>query len=127
MKSYQQFALNHYLTHYPINTDFETILSLIQDADVSITVWAPFEHYPPNEIEDFISHMAHDLEEKFIALSNVACVIDRATVKEMLHDDIQREPTDTELDKVCEFIENDFIYQLAEKVNDGVIYCNVAP
>lgn len=126
MKSYQQFALNHYLSDYPIETDFKTILSLIEDEHESITIWQPFEDHPRDDLIDFISHLAHELEEKFISLVDVACVIDRATIKEMLHEDIEREPTDTEVDRVSEFIDNDFSYQLAEKVFDAITYCNIS-
>lgn len=126
MNQFQSFALQHYLSDYP-DASFDDILEMVENESDRVTVWEPFEHYPTDEVTDFISHMASDLQAKFMPLDDIACVIDRGCIKEMMTDDLEREPLEDELEKVCKFVETDFIYQVSEKVGDAITYSNIEP
>jgi hypothetical protein len=125
MKKSQYFALDHYLSSYPDNTDFDSILEMIEQENEAVEIWQPFEYTPREQVTEYICHMAQELEEKFYPIVDAACIIDVGAIKEMLAGNLDREPNQNELDKVCEFVENDFIYQVSEKVSDAVTYCNI--
>lgn len=125
MKKSQRFALDHYLSSYPHDVEFQEILELIEKESGEIVVWEPFENEQPTHLIDYISHMANEIESKFMPIVDAACIIEVAAIKEMLVNQLEREPNQNELDKVCEFIENDFIYQVSEKVSDAMTYCNI--
>lgn len=125
MKKSQKFALDHYLSYYPDNIDFDSVLEMIESENELVAVWEPFQYTPVNEVTEHICHMAQEIETKFYPITEAACIIEVGAIKEMMQDHLQREPNQNELDKVCEFIENDFIYQVSEKVSDAMTYCNI--
>jgi hypothetical protein len=54
----ESFALNEYLSHYPDEWDYDTIINAIADGDYydDIDVWQPFENDEPDEIVNNIDN-----------------------------------------------------------------------
>lgn len=125
MKKSQKFALDHYLSSYPEGVDFETILEMIANQDERVVIWSPFENDCTNEINDYISHMANEIETKFYPITESALNIDRDTVKEILDEDLNRECTSNELDKMCEWLESHVTGSICEIISDGIDYSDI--
>lgn len=66
MKKCERFALDHYLTSYPENEDFYSVLYLVRMESDLITVWEPFANEPCDNVADFIAHMASYIDSHFI-------------------------------------------------------------
>lgn len=65
MNKFEQFAIDFYLSDYPENTDFLTILGLIQNRHDSIIIWHPFENENTLELCDLIVDFKCSLENTF--------------------------------------------------------------
>ena len=65
MNKFEQFAVDYYLSYYPDNIDFISILGLIQNGDNSIIIWHPFENENKLELCDLICDFKSSLENTF--------------------------------------------------------------
>ena len=65
MTKFEQFALEFYLSIFPDNLDFISILGLIQNNDDSIIVWHYFEYENKLELCDLICELKSSLENTF--------------------------------------------------------------
>jgi len=65
MNKFEQFAVDFYLSDYPQNADFLTILGLIQNDDESILIWHYFENENKLELCDLIVDFKCSLENTF--------------------------------------------------------------
>lgn len=65
MTKCEQFAIDFYLSEYPDNKDFLTILGLIQNGDNSVIIWYPFENESKLELCDLIVDFKYSLENTF--------------------------------------------------------------
>jgi len=54
MKISERFAINEWLSDYPEDADFETIIDLIRTDDDSVMAWELVEHYPPSDLIELI-------------------------------------------------------------------------
>ncbi len=72
MKISEKFALNEWLSDYPENLDFDDVLDLLRDEDLSVTAWQWFENMPTYElienIENTRSHFEAVTADAFKAL-----------------------------------------------------------
>jgi len=69
MKTSEKFALNEWLSDYPLNATFDDVLYLLlDDDDESVTPWEVVQCYPRHSIVEFISntqsHFAAVTDEK---------------------------------------------------------------
>jgi hypothetical protein len=75
MKTSEKFALNEWLSDYPENLDFDGVLDLLRDEDLSVTVWQWFENMPAYELIENIdntrSHFEAVTAEAFAALEAI--------------------------------------------------------
>jgi hypothetical protein len=65
MNKYQRFALNHFLSNYPQELDFDGVLDLIEAEDDAVLVWQPFENMKPEELVEEIDSMVTSLKATF--------------------------------------------------------------
>lgn len=56
MKISEKFALNEWLSDYPENLDFDAVLDLLRDEDLSVIVWQWFENMPAYELIENIEN-----------------------------------------------------------------------
>lgn len=75
MKISEKFALNEWLSDYPENLDFDDVIDLLRDEDLSVVVWQWFENMPAYElienIENTRSHFEAVTAEAFKALEAI--------------------------------------------------------
>ena len=69
MKTSEKFALNEWLSDYPLNATFDDVLYLLlDDNDESVALWEVVQYYPRHSIAEFISntqsHFAAVTDEK---------------------------------------------------------------
>ena len=65
MNKFEQFAVDYYLSDYPDNLDFISILGLIQNDNESIIIWHYFENENKLELCDLICDLKSSLENTF--------------------------------------------------------------
>lgn len=65
LNKFEKFALDFYLSDYPIDTDYDTILQMISDNDELIIVFNIIENQTPDNIIESIE----DLKFSVINLS----------------------------------------------------------
>lgn len=62
MKISEKFALNEWLSDYPENLDFDAVLDLLRDEDLSVTAWQWFENTPAYELIENINNTQSHFE-----------------------------------------------------------------
>jgi hypothetical protein len=64
----EQFALSQFLSDYPDDTAYHSVLDMILDEDESISIWEPFEDHSPNwvvnQIEEMVTSMNYWFKEE---------------------------------------------------------------
>jgi len=67
MKTSERFALNEWLSDYPLNATFDDVLYLLLDNDdESVTPWEVVQYHPRHSIAEFISNT----QSHFAAVTN---------------------------------------------------------
>lgn len=56
-----EIALRHHLSDFSGTDPLEVFEEMNED---NVEIWEPFQYYPLQEIEEFISNLAFDIEEK---------------------------------------------------------------
>lgn len=78
MNSYQRFALNYYLSEYPVEWDFDRVIETLYDDDYEsceqVVVWASFEDYPRDMVCELIEDMVSALQLNFVPKEEVSNV-----------------------------------------------------
>lgn len=68
----QAIALHHHLTNFPENVSFETILEMIEDKKMDITIWYPFEMWNTYSFIDHIRMLSKSIDTAIVeALNNI--------------------------------------------------------
>lgn len=67
MKKSEQFALNQWLSDYPVNLAYDEIISVLNNAEVDFTideisVWEIVEDYPLDQVAEFIEDTKNAFE-----------------------------------------------------------------
>lgn len=66
MNIYQRFALNHFLSSYPEEWDYQQVIDAIDNEDYeNITLWYVVENSPWEDIPLHIESMIDSLKETF--------------------------------------------------------------
>ena len=67
MNAYEKVAVDHYLSDYPNDWDYERILDSIEKEMEEIVVWEPFCWTNRSELIDLIDALRDTLTRTFIA------------------------------------------------------------
>lgn len=65
MNKFEQFAVDFYLSHYPDNVDYETILQLISDNDKDIIPFYIVQYQTPDNLIEEIDNLKSLAENTF--------------------------------------------------------------
>lgn len=55
-------ALNQFLSDYPPNLTFSEIVELIENESDNVTIWQPFEYWPPLDVTAEIDNLRDNAE-----------------------------------------------------------------
>lgn len=125
MKHSEKFALSHFLSFFPENDSFDTVLAKIDQRSADIIRWTHFKNFSSEDVIDLIHRMTLDIEKQFFPFHDLVTVIDRDTVKTMFFHLMARSPMNDELSRVCSFLDSDFSYQLQSKIADALKILNI--
>ena len=65
MNKFEQYAINFYVSTYPDNCHYETILQILSNNDNDITLWHYFKGASPDEVVGLIEEMKFSLMNTF--------------------------------------------------------------
>ena len=59
----QTVALGQFLSEYPHDATFSEVLELIENKADSVTIWEPFEYWPPEDVTAQIEDLRYNVEK----------------------------------------------------------------
>lgn len=62
----QEIVLNHHLTEYPTELQFDDILYMIENDSDHITIWAPFEDWEIEMLTKSLRYLSSEIDRRIV-------------------------------------------------------------
>lgn len=126
MKNYEKIALDTFLSDYPLDRTYSSIIGQLQDGDSSdILIWSPFENADLYDLADYIETLADTIQRSYNpVLYEISEVKLQEAIAEFIFNDYGETPIDAayNLTNLSRYIAQKTLIPFLTGLKSGVLF-----